>query len=197
MTPGDPSHPSASSEPSAVEPAPDRGFDDLLEVAVVDEAIRQRRARRAARDRDRELATWDGTLRDLAERTTTVTLATRAGTSHRGVVVTVATDHLVLRGHDAALTAIRGATIVSARPDPASPVAATSADGRRPPPSEARFLEVLDRWREDGAPCLAVLASGDTERGELTTVGEDVVSLRTSAGTVHVPASALVIVTVR
>ena len=171
--------------------------DDLLEAAAVDDAIRRRRAERDVRDRSRELATWSGTLRDLAERAVPVTVTTSAASTHRGVVLVVAADHVVIRAGDGALAAVATAVVVAVRADPSSVPGRGVADGRRSPASEARLVEVLDRWREDVAECVVLLTSGDRELGRLGAVGTDVVTVRTSAGTVHVPLAAVAAVTVR
>lgn len=173
------------------------GVDDLVERAVVDDAIRLRRERRAVRDRARELATWDGTVRDLAERAVVVTLGTAAGTQHQGTLAVVAGDHVVLAGTDGSATAVRRRDLVSLRADPASAVASHVADGRRRAPAEGRFVDLVDRWRELAVPCLVVLRSGDTERGTVSTVGEDLVTLRTSAAAAHIPLDAVTAVTIR
>lgn len=168
----------------------------LLDEAAVDAAIRTRRAAREGRDRARELATWVGALRDLSERSATVQVRTTSDVAPTGDLVSVAADHVVLRLHGGGFTviarpAITGLRVVAPGTD------ARAAAGDRAAPSDQALLTVLDRWREDGAPVHLVTRGGDSERGRLVTVGEDVISLATSAGTLHVPADAVVSVTVR
>jgi hypothetical protein len=168
----------------------------LLDDAAVDAAVRARRVAREGRDRARELATWVGALRDLAERTATVQVHTAADVACTGDLVSVAADHVVLRLHGGGFTVVARAAITGLRvvaPD----TPAGAAAGARPAPSDQALLTVLDRWREDGAPVHLVTRGGDGERGRFVTVGEDVISLATSAGTLHVPADAIVSVTVR
>lgn len=176
---------------------PDDEVADLLDTAAVTAAVEARRAAREVTERARELATWDGTVRDLAERTATVTVATIGPGTHRGALVGAAADHLVLRLADGGLTVVVADAVVSLRLAPEQPVAHVPADGDRPPATASTLLEVLDRWREDGARCHVTTSDGGTERGRLRTVGEDVVSLVGSAGTVHLPAAAIVAVTIR
>jgi hypothetical protein len=172
--------------------AGERELAALLDDAAVADAVRVRRAARAGRDRARETATWIGTLRDLAERRAGVRVRT-ADVAVVGVLEGLAEDHLVLRTPDGAIVVVaRAATTAVHHLD--DPVAAA---GDRRPPSGTTLSEVLDRWREDGAPLHLVTRGGDTERGRLLSVGDDVVSLTTSAGVLHVPVDAIVTVTLR
>ena len=167
----------------------------LLDEAAVDAAVRARRLAREGRDRARELATWVGTLRDLAERAAVVQIATVADVVVVGRLVGVATDHLVVRVAGGGLSVVARAATTAVRESEPGP--ATAGAGDRPAPTDQALLEVLDRWREDAAPVALVTRSGSTERGRLVTVGEDVLSVATATGTVHVPADAVVSVTVR
>jgi hypothetical protein len=172
--------------------AGERELAALLDDAAVADAVRVRRAAREGRDRARETATWTGTLRDLAERGAGVRVRT-AEVAVVGVLDGLAEDHLVLRGPDGAIVVVaRAATTgVHHLEDP------VAAAGDRRPPSGTTLSEVLDRWREDGAPLHLVTRGGDTERGRLLSVGDDVVSLTTTAGVLHVPIDAIVTVTLR
>lgn len=172
---------------------PDRDLSALLDEAAVDEAIRSRRAAREGRDRARELATWVGTLRDLAERGAAVQVSTVADTAPMGRLVGLAADHLVLQVPGGGFTVVARAHTTAVR----ETAGGAPAAGDRTAPTDQALLEVLDRWREDGAPAHLVTRGGATERGRLVTVGEDVLSLATSAGPLHVPVDAVVSVTVR
>jgi hypothetical protein len=167
----------------------------LLDDEALDGAVRARRAVREGRDRARELSTWVGALRDLAERRATVQVRTVAGTDVTGALLAVATDHLVLRVAGGGLTVVARVAISGVR-EPGGPGASVPAAGDRPAPSDRALLEVLDRWREDAAPVHLVTWGGDGDRGRLVAVGEDVVSLSAAAGTLHVPVEAIVTVTV-
>jgi hypothetical protein len=166
----------------------------LLDEQALDDALRARRATREGRDRARELSTWVGALRDLAERSATVQVFTVAGTEVTGALLAVAVDHLVLRVAGGGLAVVARAAISGVRGAGSGP--SVPAAGDRPAPSDRVLLEVLDRWREDAAPVHLVTRGGDGERGHLVTVGEDVVSLTAAAGTLHVPVEAIVTVTV-
>jgi hypothetical protein len=177
------------------EPADD-DLSDLLDEAALDAAARARRAAREGRDRARELATWVGTLRDLVERAAVVQVRTVTATTPTGTLVGVAADHLVLRLRGGGLAVVaRAATTGVQVVD--GPARAAPAAGDRRAPTDRALLEVLDRWREDGAEVHLTARGGATERGRIETVGEDVLSLTSSAGTVHLPADAIVSVTVR
>jgi hypothetical protein len=168
----------------------------LLDDAAVDAAVRSRRAAREGRDRARELATWVGALRDLAERSATVQVHTTSDVAPTGDLVSVAADLVVLRVHGGGVTVVARAAITGLGVV-APGTGARAAAGDRTAPSDQALLTVLDRWREDDAPVHLVTRGGDSERGRLVTVGEDIISLATSAGTLHVPADAIVSVTVR
>lgn len=170
----------------------DHDLAALLDDVAVADAVRSRRVAREGRDRAREAATWTGTLRDLAERRASVHVRT-ADVTVTGVLLGLADDHLVLRTPDGAIAVVARVATTAVRPlDEPVPAA-----GDRPAPSGATLVEVLDRWREDGAPVHLVTRGGDTERGRLLTVGDDVVSLTTTAGVLHVPVDAIVSVAVR
>jgi hypothetical protein len=174
---------------------PGAGIAGLLDAAALAEAVRRRRAERQTRDRSRELATWVGTLRDLAEAAAVVTVTTTAGSAHRGVLVGVAADHLVVQPGNG-VSVVARAAVVTVRPAVVDGSVRPAA-GDRDPASAARLLDVLDRWREDAAPCHVTLRDGDVVQGHLGTVGEDVVSVVTGDGAVHLPVDAIVAVTVR
>jgi hypothetical protein len=177
-------------------PADDtRELSTLLDEHALDVAVRARRAAREGRDRARELATWIGALRDLAEERASVQVRTVTESTVTGALLGVAADHVVLRVAGGGLTVVAGAAITGVRVQDRA--GAVPASGDRPAPSGRHLLEVLDRWREDAAPVLLVTRGGDSERGRLVTVGEDLVSLATAAGPLHVPEDAIVAVTVQ
>lgn len=166
----------------------------LLDEQALADAVHARRAAREGRERARELSTWVGTLRDLAERRATVQVRTETVVTIAGVLLAVAADHLVLGVAGGGLTVVARPAVTGVRvQDPEGRVAAS---GDRSAPSDRAMLEVLDRWREDAAPVHLVTRGGDTERGRLVSVGEDVVTVATNAGPSHVPSEAIVAVTV-
>lgn len=176
------------------------GADPDLAALLDDEALaaarRERRAAREGRDRARELATWVGALRDLVEREAAVQVTTDTGVAVAGHLIGLAADHLVLRPPGGGWTVVaRAATTAVRETDPAAVSAAAAGD--RTAPSDQALLHVLDRWREEAAVVTVVLRGGTTERGRLVVVGEDVISLATTGGVLHVAADAVVAVTVR
>lgn len=169
---------------------------ELFDDAALEAAVRARRVAREGRDRARELATWVGALRDLVEREAAVQVATDSDVAVAGRLVGLAADHLLLRVPGGGLTVVaRAATTAVRETDPAAGTAPAAGD--RPAPTDRALLHVLDRWREDDAVVALVLRGGASERGRLVAVGEDVVSLATSAGVLHVAADAVVTATVR
>ncbi|WP_157041582.1 hypothetical protein [Nitriliruptor alkaliphilus] len=169
----------------------------LLDDAAVDAAVRARRIARDGRERARQVATWVGALRDLAEREADVQVHTDADVAVVGRLIGVASDHLLLRLDGGALTVVARPATTGVRETDGAAAATPPAAGDRPAPTDQTLLEVLDRWHEDAATVHLVTRGGATERGRIVAVGEDVISLTTGAGTLHVPADAIVSVSVR
>ncbi len=128
---------------------------------------------RAAADAD---ATFAGVLLDLAERGVALAVATVAGRRHRGLVQVIGADFVALRvasGHEV-LLAMR--SIASVRTSSAAGVTV----GERVVTTDLRLGDVLGELAADRARVrLLVLDASDAVSGELRSVGQDVVAVRT------------------
>jgi hypothetical protein len=144
---------------------------------------------RAAADAD---ATFAGVLLDLAERGVTVSVATVAGRRHQGVVQVLGSDFVALRvahGHEV-LLAMR--SIASVRTAGAAGVAA----GERVVTTDLRLGDVLGELAADRARVrIVLLDASEAVAGELRSVGQDVVTVRTdgeASGIAYVRTDAVV-----
>ena len=155
--------------------------------AAADARARQRWLRQAA-DED---ATFAGVLLDLAERRTPVVVHGRAGRRHRGTVVAVGADFVVVRATDGADAIVPFPGIASVRPEPGAPAPA----GDRSPSIDVTFAEALAAVAED-RPRVLLVTTVDTDgvAGELKSVGRDVVTLRLDGAhrpTTYVPIASI------
>lgn len=169
-------------------PSPDP-FVHLADDAVQDAAVRARSERRGRQQRATEVATWIGTLRDLAERRIVVSLRVRSGRVHRGTLVAVARDHVAVRLAAGRLVFVALPAVRTVRPEPGE--AAPPAMGDRDSAQDRTLGEVVARLAEDRAP--VVLGVRDLEAalaGEVVGLGEDVLTLRVAGAdraTVYLP----------
>ena len=160
--------------------ADDDGFlaslDHLVADAVAEEAARERSQTRMLRQIAEEEATCAGVALDLAERGTPVVARTSSGRTHRGRVVAVGRDFVVLRDGDGPPAFVAMAHLSSLRPQPGSSPADTA--GGRAAPLEVGLAALLVGLAAD-RPRVQVSAIGDEPiAGELRSVGLDVVTLR-------------------
>jgi hypothetical protein len=156
-------------------PAPDP-LTGLTDDARLQQAIADRAADRSLRDRAAEAATFVGTLHDLAERGAGVGLTTVSGRQHRGVLLGLATDHVVLGLPAGGQVLVALASVATARPDPT--LRATAARGERDAAHDLLLVERCAVWTEDRpAVAVAVVGAPDLLRGRLEAVGEDVVTV--------------------
>jgi hypothetical protein len=143
--------------------------------ARVDEAARRRSRERWLRQQAEEGATLAGVLLDLAERKVPLSVHTRAGRRHHGVVLAVGADFCALRtaaGNDV-LLAMAGIGIVRTQPR----IEVTVGD--RAVHLEARLAEVVARMAGERERVLLVtLDGGEAVAGELRAAGQDVVTLQ-------------------
>jgi hypothetical protein len=139
-------------------------------------AIQERAQVRDLTQRATELATLAGTLRDLAERRAGVSLLTVSGRTHRGSLLAVSVDHVVLATASGQQVLVRVDAIAVTRPDPDS--RAPLAQGDREPATDQLLAERASLWVED-RPVLAVSVRGvpDLLRGRLLAVAEDLLTL--------------------
>lgn len=181
-------------EPPRSDPYVELTDDAVHAAALRERAQAQDRAAQAAR-----LASWVGTLRDLAERRLPVVVSATSGRRHRGSLVGLAADHLALEAPDGRLVLIALDTIRLLRPEPGQRVG--TAMGDRAVPVDRTLADALDRFAEARAPVTIVLRDVvEPIEAVPIAVGEDVVTLRVDhAGTAFAPLAAVaeLIVTTR
>jgi hypothetical protein len=168
-------------------------FVDLADEAAHEAAVRARAEQRDREERAAELATWIGTLRDLAERRLAVSVRARSGRVHRGALVGLGVDHLVLRLQAGSVALIALAATRTVRPEPGLP--APPAMGDRDTAQDRTLAEALARSVEERRAVVLVLREvEDPLQGEVVGLGEDVVTLRIGGvdrGTVYLPLDAV------
>jgi hypothetical protein len=164
---------------------------DLVDGAMHDEVVRRRALRRGIADRAAASATWVGTLRDLAERRSEVTVHLAGGRVHRGRLVAVAVDHLVLADDGLMTVLIATSAVRSLRPQAGGSHAA--AQGDRQPGDDRRLPEALEELLVHGIDVVVGLQDvADPVRGTADALGEDILTLTTPAGrAVLVPTRAI------
>ena len=123
-------------------------------------------------------ATFAGVLIDLAERRARVALGIAGGRRHHGIIEVLGADFVSLRvAHDAeVLVPLRavGTLRTLHQADPSA--------GERVVTTTLSLVEVLAGLADERAHALILTAAGsDAVRGELRSVGQDVVTLRTDA----------------
>jgi hypothetical protein len=154
-----------------------RGVDELLRLlddARADERSAARQQERTLRQVAEEGAWLAGTLVDLAEQASAITVRTTTGRSHHGVIRLVATDFCVL-GAAAGDVWLAVEAVATIRPHPEERHAA--ATGNRAV-IDLLLVEALARVAPERPRVAMVLVGGEAIAGELRAVGTDVVTLR-------------------
>jgi hypothetical protein len=166
---------------------------DLADDAAHEAAVRARTEQREREERAAEVATWMGTLRDLAERGVAVSLRARSGRIHRGALVGLGTDHVAVRLHAGSLVLVSLAATRTVRPEPGE--LAPAAMGDRDRAQDRTLVEALARLVEERRPVMLVVRDvEDPLQGEVLGLGEDVLTLRLRGGdrgTVYLPLAAV------
>jgi hypothetical protein len=174
-------------------PRPDP-FVELADEAVHEAALRARAEERTRHLTATELATWIGTLRDLAEARRTITVHTAGGRAHRGRIVAVGVDHVALEAAHRVTVLLRRTTIRVVRPDPEQP--APAATGDRDQAQDRTLVEALERLVDRGGRVVLMLeGAAQPLTGRLVAVGEDVLTLRVDGAggsTAYAPIDAVV-----
>jgi hypothetical protein len=153
----------------------------FLADAAADDAARARSHERGLRQVAVEEATFAGLALDLAERGVGVICRTAAGRPHRGRIVAVGRDFLVVRdGARPPVFAALAATTVL-RPEPAAGAGVGSGgdvSGSRTAPLDVGLAAALSRLAVE-RPRVQVTSVGDPEplAGELRSVGLDVATV--------------------
>lgn len=173
-------------------PEPDP-YVELSDDAALREAIASRDERRGRRDRAAELATWTGTLRDLAERAVPVVVRTGGDRVHRGSLAAVGLDHLAIRLVNGTVVLVATDTVRSVRPEPGHPAPVATGDRERS--QDRTLIEALGRLVEERREVVISLRDvADLLPGEVVGMGEDVITVRLEGGeqgTVYLPATAI------
>jgi len=154
----------------------------------VDEAAAARARERWLRQQAGEEATLVGVLLDLAERGTAVVVESAGGRRQRATITAVAEDFCALRtdqGGDA-LVAYAGV-------DSVAPLDDVASSGDRPRALDMTLIEAIAVMAAERPRVLVVARDGTSRAGELTSVGRDVVTMRTDGTPRHVylPVSAI------
>jgi hypothetical protein len=158
-------------------------YVELRDAAVLQRAVEERVAGREHRDRALELATWTGTLRDLAERGTSVVVALEDGLAHRGRLLAVGVDHVALALDAGGVGLLALDAVRSVRPEPGT--AAGGAMGDRARSQDRTLIEAVDLHRSEHRELtLGIRGAMHPIRGSVVGLGEDVLSLRVSDATV-------------
>jgi hypothetical protein len=145
----------------------------LLDDARADEHGRSRERERHLRRAAEEGARLDGSLVDLAEAGSTVTVRTDCGRMHLGTVLLVARDFCVVAAeHGHVWIALRA--ITSVRPQVG--VRHREATGDRLA-VDLLLVEALARVAAERPRLAMVLSGGELVAGELRAVGHDVVTV--------------------
>lgn len=175
---------------------PPPGRDPLIELAddaVHEAAVRARLDERMRRDRAAELATWVGTLRDLAERRRIVVVTGGSGRVHSGALIAVGIDHVAMLQADGTVVLVALSAIRMLRTQPGS--GSPAAMGDREHAQDRTLLEALARIADDRSPVAIYLADvAEGLHGEVLGFGDDVLTLRVGGhdrGTVYVPVGAI------
>ena len=158
----------------------DDGFlaslDHLVADAVAEEAARERSQTRVLRQVAEEEATFLGVALDLAERQVVVVARTSSGRAHRGRVLAVGRDFVVVRDGSGPPVLLALAGLTSLRPEPTG--ARPDVSGARAAPLEVGLAAVLVGLAGQ-RPRVQVSAPGEEPvAGELRSVGVDVLTLR-------------------
>jgi hypothetical protein len=153
-----------------------RTLDTVVQDAVAAEAAGERSQERTLRSIAASEGTLVGLLVDLAERSVPVVVRLVSGRSHRGRVLAVARDAVVLRDGPKPPVVMALGAVASVRPQPSG--ADVEATGGRLAPLGVSLAALLAGFA-DARPRVQVVADGDEPvAGELRSVGVDVLTLR-------------------
>jgi hypothetical protein len=163
----------------------DRGAADTMDEPALEKWLAEVRTDEAARARSRvgalkahaaEDATIVGVLADLLEREATVLLTTTHGRRHRGEVLIVGPDAVVLRLAEREWLVTRLATVASVRM-----VGGDAVNGESPPSTTSRFSRILGAAAHPGE-WLRLSVGGEVLAGTVVTISSDIAILRLENG---------------
>ncbi len=168
-------------------------YVDLADDAALREAVSARQDERRRREVAAELATWTGTLRDLAEREVPVVVRVAGAATHRGVLAAVGVDHLAVRLHARTIALVALEVVRSVRPEPGQ--VAPVATGDRERSQDRTLIEALALAAERRQRISVAFRDVDElVVGLLIGLGEDVLTLRpegSDRGTIYAPMHAV------
>lgn len=180
----------------------DSALQRFLDEVLAAEAGARRNRSRWLYQRAVEEARLVGVLRDLGERGANVVVTTVVGTTHRGTIMAVGKDFVVVAtpAPGSHLIAVRALTGVRTAPGTGGGPAAM---GRRGHAHDVALQEVLSGIAPERPDVIAYTAAEPGGiSGRLVAAGEDVVTIRLGAGEeapsshLHLPAHALAAITI-
>jgi hypothetical protein len=149
-------------------------LESWVATSSADAAVDGRRRSRGLAAQAAEEATLAGLLLDLAERGALVVITTTGGRQHRGAVVLVGQELVVVDTEPAGVALVRLDAVAGVRTAPGSvPVV-----GDRPPHLRVGWVEALAVLAVERPRVRAALAGGASWVGELRAVGVDVATIR-------------------
>lgn len=163
--------------------------------ARVDEAARARSRERWLRVQADEEGTLAGVLADLRDAGAPLTVHTRAGGSHRGVVRAVGADFVALTTRPTGEVFVALEAVASVRGGPGAPPVV----GDRRVEATLRLLDVLVDLAAERERVRLVAAGGESVAGVLRSVGRDLLVVQGAGGEraiAYVPLGAVAEVTV-
>lgn len=153
----------------------------LADDAAVGAAIASRNERQSRLQRASEIATWTGTLRDLAERASPLVVRTAGDRVHHGRLAAIGIDHVALLLADAMVVLIASDTLRSVRVAPGH--RAPVATGDRDRSQDRTLIEALEHLVDERRGVVIRLRqSADPVSGRIVGVGDDVVTVRFAHG---------------
>lgn len=152
-------------------------LDRWVADARIDEAALGRARERWLREVADQEATFGGVLIDLAERAAPVVIHVRGGRRLHGTIRAIGADFAAVELTTGAAVLVATKAITQLRTAPQVP----STVGDRVVRTELRLADVLSELAADRERIAVVTRGGDTIAGELRSVGQDVVVLRTQA----------------
>lgn len=177
---------------------PDDAFLSLEDDARHAAEVAARSERHQRLQRASEVATWMGTLEDLAERRLAVVVHLAGSRKVRGSLIAAEPDLVALQSEVGQLVVVRAAAVRVLRPQHGVVAAVATGDRRRV--AGRRFVEVLQELTEDRVRVLLGLADlGEPVVGRLRALGDDVVTVAlesTPRGLAYLPLAAVQDVTV-